>query len=119
MDLQLSSSVNNETDLNESVSSKSNPGDETETSNVDSTQATATVRSSLATPAVLTANNTSRMSVSSFQSQGTGRGPAGRLSAIAEQRRSPNVLLKKWAKNQKLTIKDSDEPITLTVSSSR
>lgn len=117
MDLQLSSTINNETtDLSESVSSKSNTGDETETTNAENTQATTTVRSSIGTAAVQTTNNTSRMSVSSFQSQLTGRRPSAPPTVIAERRRSPDGLLKKWIKTQKITVKDSTEPIPLTVS---
>ena len=117
MDLQLSTATNNETtDLSESVSSKSNAGDETETANAENTHGTTTVRSSIVTPAVQTTNNTSRMSVSSFQSQLTGRPPSVPPAILAERRRSPDGLLKKWIKNQKITIKDSTEPIPLTVS---
>ena len=116
-DLHLSSINNNETDLNESVSSKSNLGDGTDLSNLDSGHPMTNTRSTALTPAIPT-TNTSRTSITTYPGQTTGRGLSGRLTSIMERRRSPDMLLKKWMKSQKLTTEDSDEPIALTVSCS-
>jgi len=111
-DLQLNS-TNIESDLNESSSSKSNQGDTTETTNFDSSQLTTNVRSVTATPAVL--SNTSRTSMSSHAGQSTMRGKSGRLTSIMEQRRCPDILLRKWLKNQKIKMSDPDETLPLSV----
>lgn len=114
-DLHLSSINNTETDPNESMSSKENQGDATDLSNLDSGHAMTNTRSTTLTPAVPT-TNTSRTSVTTYPGQTSGRGLSGRLSSIMERRRSPDGLLKKWIKSQKLTTEDSDEPLPLTVS---
>ena len=117
-DLTLSSTMTNDPDLNDSISSKSNPGDSIDVSNLDTSHPTATVRSTVATPAVLTNNNTSGTSTTSYPGQSTARALSGRLTSIMERRSSPDALLKKWIKAQKLTTNNPEEPLPLTVNSS-
>ncbi len=114
LDLQLIS-TNIESEFNESSSSKSNQGDTTDTTNQDSSHPIANIRSATATPAILTAN-TSRTSISTNVGQSTGRRISGRLSSIVERKRSPDILLKKWIKNQKIRAQHPNEPLPLSVS---
>jgi hypothetical protein len=107
-------STNIDSDFNESSSSKSNQGDTTDNTNVDSSNQATNLRSTAATPAIQP--NTSRTSLSTNMGQSTGRDLSGRLTSIMERRRSPDVLLKKWIKNQKIKVNDPDEPSSLTVS---
>jgi hypothetical protein len=107
--------TNIDSELNESLSSKSNQGDTTDTTNQDSSQPAANIRSAAATPAIL-ATNTSRTSVSTNAGQSTGRAISGRLSSIMERRHSPDILLKKWIKSQKIRAHNPDEPLPLSVS---
>ncbi|CAF1205654.1 unnamed protein product [Rotaria sordida] len=112
LDLQLNS-TNIDSDLNESSSSsRSKQGDSTEHINLDSSHQTTNIRSLGVTPAILI-TNTSRTSTSTNFGQSTGRATIGRLTSIMERRRSPDALLKRWVKNQKMIVKDSDEPLPL------
>ncbi len=108
-------STNIDSDLNESISSKSNPGEITENTNLDISHQTTNTRSTPATPAVLN-TNTSRTSISTNVGQSSTQPMSGRLSLIIEQRRSPDLLLKKWIKNQKIITIKPDESSSLTVS---
>jgi hypothetical protein len=96
------------------MSSKSNHGDTTDNPNLDINHQIINIRSTAATPAILT-TNTSRTSVSTNHGQSTGRGISGRLTSIMERKRSPDILLKKWIKNQKIRTINPDEPSPLTV----
>jgi hypothetical protein len=108
-------SANIDSDINESISSKSNQGDTTDNTNVDHSHQTTNLRSTAATPAILT-TNTSRTSTSSNFGQSTGRAVSGRLTSIMERRRSPDILLKKWIKDQKIKPIHPHEPLPLSVS---
>lgn len=44
------------------------------------------------------------------------RAMLGHLTSISERKRSPDILLKRWLKNQKLIAKKSDENAPLSVS---
>lgn len=114
LDLQLTS-VNLDSELNESSSSKSNHGDATESINLDSSHPATNTRSVAATPALVT-TNTSRTSVSTNAGLSTGRAFPRRLTSIMERQRSPDALLKKWIKNQKITAKNPEESVPLSVS---
>jgi hypothetical protein len=114
LDLQLTS-ANLDSELNESTSSKSNQGDTTDNTNLDSSHPVMNTRSIAATPALVT-TNTSRTSVSTNAGLSTGRAFSRPLTSIMERQRSPDVLLKKWIKNQKITAKNPEESIPLSVS---
>jgi hypothetical protein len=114
LDLLLTS-TNIDSELNESLSSKSNPIENTDPANQDSGHPLTNPRSAAATPAIL-ATNTSRASTSMNVGQSTSRPISGRLSSITERRKSPDVLLKKWIKNQKIRGSNPDEPLPLNVS---
>ncbi|CAF1271412.1 unnamed protein product [Rotaria sp. Silwood1] len=111
LDLQLNS-TNIDSDLNESSSSRSNQGDSTDNMNLDSSHQITNVRSTGVTPAIFI-TNTSRTSTSTNFAQSTGRATLGHLSSIIERRRSPDVLLKRWMRNQKIVVKNSEEPLPL------
>lgn len=113
LDLQLNS-ANLDSELNESSSSKSNQGDTTDTVNLDSSHPATNLRSVAATPALVTAS-TSRTSVSTNAGLSTARAFSRRLTSIMERQRSPDVLLKKWIKNQKITAKNPEETVPLSV----
>jgi hypothetical protein len=115
LDLQFNS-ANIDSDLNESISSKSNQGDTTDNTNTDHSHQTTNIRSTAINPAMLPAN-TSRTSMSSNLGQSTGRALSGRLTSIMQRRRSPDMLLKKWIKDQKIKPSHPNEPLPLSVSS--
>ena len=114
LDLQLTS-ANLDSELNESSSSKSNQDDTTDNTNLDSSHPATNTRSVAATPALVTTNS-SRTSVSTNAGLPTGRALERRLTSIMERQRSPDVLLKKWIKNQKITAKNPEESVPLSVS---
>lgn len=114
LDLQFNS-TNIDSELNESTSSKSNQGDTTDATNPDSSHPTTNPRPATAAPALLAAN-TSRTSTSTNAGQSTGRGISGRLTSIMEHRRSPDMLLKKWIKNQVMKADAPGEALPLSVS---
>ncbi|CAF2706077.1 unnamed protein product [Rotaria sp. Silwood2] len=112
LDLQLNS-TNIDSDLNESSSSRSNQGDSTDNINLDSSHQTTNVRCSTGVIPALFITNTSRTSTSTNFAQSTGRATLGRLASIVERRRSPDALLKRWVKSQKIEVKNSEEPLPL------
>lgn len=114
LDLQLNT-MNIDSDLNESESSKSNQGDTIDNTNADSSVPTTNVRSSAATPAILM-TVTSRTSTSTNIGQASSRAVLHHLASIVERRRSPDLLLKRWKKGQKLIGKKLDEAFPLSVS---
>lgn len=111
----LITSINTERDLNESISSKSIQEDTTDNTNLVSSQRTTNVPLTGPTSVILT-SNTSRTSLSSDVSQVLGHSISGRLSSILEQRRRPDMLLKRWNKRQTITAKNPKEPLPLPVS---
>jgi hypothetical protein len=116
LDLHFNS-ANIDSDLNESSSSKSNQGDPTENINLDSSHQTVNIRPTAATTAIPTTNR-SRSSATSNPGQLSGRGVSGRMTSIMERRRSPDMLLKRWIKNQNKSAIKSDGPVPLSVSCS-
>jgi hypothetical protein len=117
LDLQQLNSTNIDSDFNESSSSKSNQADTTaDNTNLDNSHQTTNVRSGVVTPGGMVTTNTSRTSMSTNVGQSTVRGISGRLTSIMEQRNSPEILLKKWIKNQKIRPPNPDEPLPLSVS---
>ncbi|CAF3539617.1 unnamed protein product [Rotaria socialis] len=117
LDIPLNS-ANMDSDFNESSSSRSNPGDAVDSANFESSHQTINIRSTAATPAIFL-TNTSRTSTSTNFGQSTGRGMRGRLTSIHERKRSPDILLKRWLKNQKLIVKKSEEALPLTAAQIR
>ena len=113
LDLQLNS-MNMDSDVNESMSSRSNQGETTENTNLDTNHQITSLRSTSATPAILAAN-TSRTSISTNIGPSAGPAISGRLTSIMERRRSPDILLKQWMKNKKLLSQKSNDPLPLTV----
>lgn len=115
MDQHIGSTTNNENDLNESVSSRSNPGDTAESLVSDGIHLAGNIPS-LVGSSNLHTTNSSRTSVSTQVGHSSSRPFTSRLTPITERRRSPDALMKKWMRSQKLTSGDSNEPIPLSVS---
>jgi hypothetical protein len=94
--LQYNSSTHIDSDLNESQSLKSNPAETSEVTPLQSVRPTTAGRTSI---------------------------PVGALrlvhAAISTRHRNPNVLMQTWHKRQKISSKNPDEPLPLTVGNSR
>ncbi|CAF1056004.1 unnamed protein product [Adineta steineri] len=100
-------SIHSERDLNESISSKSNLEDTTETTNLDS------IRPLTRANSIIPTSNTSRTSISSTMSREVDHRISVGLASILERQRSPDVLLKKWIKRHALT-NNPNEPLPIT-----
>jgi len=115
LDLTINS-INIDSDLNESISSKSIQEDTTDNTSLDTYQQPINPPFTTAI-SIDPTTNTSRTSLSSNFSQQIGHRVSARLKSIMERqqrRRSPDVLLKKWIERQRITTNNSDQPLTVS-----